>query len=437
MHQRGSSNGRRSPNCSTSVTTLAPAATDVVACRRFRIAGDHDDGQPGLRRQFDDPTDHLALETLPVEEPLAGDDDVGRTDPFVQVDMVGDEVEPGDQPSADREQPAGQPAGGARAVDLSDVDAEASDVVLGDPVEPGREQVHLGRRGALLRREHSGGVDEAGPHVARHLELDRAHSSRPADRLDRTEPAVGRGRAAEPDDDGACALLDRPSDEFAGTRCRGVHRVVAVQPAGELESAGERHLDHRGSVLEPPRCFDRHAERTRHAARPVRPAEHLQDSFAAVGHRALVDVEAELPARRADRRGRVTRRDRAPELVERGEDSHPPDRNQPARRARGRQFPTRPVGFHVMAVTVRIPTTMRPLAGGASTIQVEAGSLSDVIKALDHAHAGFAERLLDEGALRKFVNVFVDDDDVRYLNGLDTEVADGVTVSIIPAVAGG
>ena len=90
-----------------------------------------------------------------------------------------------------------------------------------------------------------------------------------------------------------------------------------------------------------------------------------------------------------------------------------------------------------MAVTVRIPTTMRPLAGGANTVQVEAGSLSDVIKSLDHAHAGFADRLLDDGALRKFVNVFVDDDDVRYLNGLDTDVADGVTVSIIPAVAGG
>ena len=90
-----------------------------------------------------------------------------------------------------------------------------------------------------------------------------------------------------------------------------------------------------------------------------------------------------------------------------------------------------------MAVTVRIPTTMRPLAGGATTVDVEAGTLSDVIKALDHAHAGFAERLLDNGTLRRFVNVFVDDDDVRYLDGLDTQVPDGQTVCIIPAVAGG
>jgi molybdopterin synthase sulfur carrier subunit len=91
-----------------------------------------------------------------------------------------------------------------------------------------------------------------------------------------------------------------------------------------------------------------------------------------------------------------------------------------------------------MAVTVRIPTTLRPLTGGASTVEVEAGALGDVIKGLDAAHPGFADRLLDEGGhLRKFVNVFVDDDDVRYLDGLATAVPDGQTVSIIPAVAGG
>jgi molybdopterin synthase sulfur carrier subunit len=91
-----------------------------------------------------------------------------------------------------------------------------------------------------------------------------------------------------------------------------------------------------------------------------------------------------------------------------------------------------------MAVTVRIPTTLRPLSGGGSTVEVPAGSLADVIKALDAEHPGFQDRLLDEeGQLRRFVNVFVDDDDVRYLNGLDTDVPDGQTVSIIPAVAGG
>lgn len=91
-----------------------------------------------------------------------------------------------------------------------------------------------------------------------------------------------------------------------------------------------------------------------------------------------------------------------------------------------------------MAVTVRIPTTLRPLSGGASTVAVEGASLRDVLTALDGAHPGFKDRLFDaEGALHKFVNVFVSDDDVRYLQGLDTPVKDGDTVSLIPAVAGG
>ncbi len=91
-----------------------------------------------------------------------------------------------------------------------------------------------------------------------------------------------------------------------------------------------------------------------------------------------------------------------------------------------------------MAVNVRIPTTMRPLTGGQKLVELDAGSLSNVITALEGKHPGMGERLLDDdGALRKFVNIFVDDDDVRYLDGLDTKVADGWTVSIIPAVAGG
>ena len=78
------------------------------------------------------------------------------------------------------------------------------------------------------------------------------------------------------------------------------------------------------------------------------------------------------------------------------------------------------------------------MAGGSSTVQVEGSTLAEVITNLDAAHPGFKDRLLDEsGALRKFVNLFVADDDVRYLQGLDTPVPAGETVSIIPAVAGG
>jgi len=91
-----------------------------------------------------------------------------------------------------------------------------------------------------------------------------------------------------------------------------------------------------------------------------------------------------------------------------------------------------------MAVTVRIPTTLRPLAGGQSEVKVESGSLADVLAHLEQAHPGFRDRLFDgEGALRKFVNVFVADDDVRFMQKLETPVPDGETVSIIPAVAGG
>ena len=91
-----------------------------------------------------------------------------------------------------------------------------------------------------------------------------------------------------------------------------------------------------------------------------------------------------------------------------------------------------------VSVTVRIPTTLRPLSGGASTVSVSGATLREVLQGLDKAHPGFAAKLLDEqGNLHKFVNVFVADDDVRYLNGLDTQVSGSQTVSIVPAVAGG
>lgn len=91
-----------------------------------------------------------------------------------------------------------------------------------------------------------------------------------------------------------------------------------------------------------------------------------------------------------------------------------------------------------MSVTIRIPTTLRTLTGGESQVEVEGSTVGEVLGALDSAHPGFAERLFDDdGALRRFVNVFVADDDVRYLDGVATPVPDGETVSIIPAVAGG
>ena len=72
-----------------------------------------------------------------------------------------------------------------------------------------------------------------------------------------------------------------------------------------------------------------------------------------------------------------------------------------------------------MSVSIRIPTTLRTLTGGSSEVQVEGSTVGEVLDALESAHPGFKERLLDEqGGLRRFVNVFVADDDVRYLDGL-------------------
>ncbi|UDY34580.1 ubiquitin-like small modifier protein 1 [Dermatobacter hominis] len=89
-------------------------------------------------------------------------------------------------------------------------------------------------------------------------------------------------------------------------------------------------------------------------------------------------------------------------------------------------------------VTIRIPTTLRTLTGGSSSVEVEGATIGEVLANLDAAHPGFKDRLFDDdGSLRRFVNVFLADDDVRYLDGVDTAVTDGAEISIIPAVAGG
>ena len=91
-----------------------------------------------------------------------------------------------------------------------------------------------------------------------------------------------------------------------------------------------------------------------------------------------------------------------------------------------------------MAVRSRIPTQLRPLCGGASEVTVEGATVGEALKQLDAAHNGFGERLFDEsGALRRFVNVFADDEDIRFEDGLETALRDGSVVSIVPAVAGG
>ena len=88
--------------------------------------------------------------------------------------------------------------------------------------------------------------------------------------------------------------------------------------------------------------------------------------------------------------------------------------------------------------TLRIPTQLRTLTDGAGEVTVDGSTVGEALKALDAAHPGFGERLFDDnGNLRRFVNVFVADEDIRFLDGLSTPVEDTTTISIIPAVAGG
>ena len=91
-----------------------------------------------------------------------------------------------------------------------------------------------------------------------------------------------------------------------------------------------------------------------------------------------------------------------------------------------------------VAVDVRLPTVLRPQAGGRSTVTVKGSTIGDVLRELVSEFPGMSGQLLNEdGSLHRFVNVYVNDDDVRYLESLDTPVKEGDEVSLLPAVAGG
>jgi MoaD family protein len=90
-----------------------------------------------------------------------------------------------------------------------------------------------------------------------------------------------------------------------------------------------------------------------------------------------------------------------------------------------------------MAIEVRIPTILRTYTGGEKAVTAEGGSLSALIDDLEANHPGIKERLIEGGDLRRFVNVYVNDEDVRFIGGLDAELSDGDQVVVLPAVAGG
>jgi molybdopterin synthase sulfur carrier subunit len=91
-----------------------------------------------------------------------------------------------------------------------------------------------------------------------------------------------------------------------------------------------------------------------------------------------------------------------------------------------------------MSVKVRIPTILRTYTGGASEVKADGTTLAEVLTSLDESYPGIRARVLDDaGKLRRFVNVYVGEEDVRFADGLETPTPEGVQVSVIPAVAGG
>ena len=90
-----------------------------------------------------------------------------------------------------------------------------------------------------------------------------------------------------------------------------------------------------------------------------------------------------------------------------------------------------------MAIEVRIPTILRTYTGGAKAVEGSGATLNELLNNLDAAHGGIRERLVDGEKLRRFVNVYLNDEDVRFLGCLETPVKDGDTVTVLPAVAGG
>jgi molybdopterin synthase sulfur carrier subunit len=90
-----------------------------------------------------------------------------------------------------------------------------------------------------------------------------------------------------------------------------------------------------------------------------------------------------------------------------------------------------------MAIEVRIPTILRTYTGGAKTVEGSGATLADLFSDLESRHGGLQQRLVDDAGLRRFVNVYLNDEDVRFIGGLDAPVKDGDTVTVLPAVAGG
>ncbi|HEX6921443.1 MAG TPA: MoaD family protein [Actinomycetes bacterium] len=90
-----------------------------------------------------------------------------------------------------------------------------------------------------------------------------------------------------------------------------------------------------------------------------------------------------------------------------------------------------------MSIEVRIPTILRQYTGGEKAVEGKGDTLAELIEDLESRHSGLRDRLVDDKGLRRFVNVYLNDEDVRFLGGLETQLSDGDKVTVLPAVAGG
>ena len=90
------------------------------------------------------------------------------------------------------------------------------------------------------------------------------------------------------------------------------------------------------------------------------------------------------------------------------------------------------------SVTVKIPTPLRPMTGGKSEVKIEGATVGEILRKMDAQYEGFGQRVLDDGKnVKRFINVFVNEDNIRDKKELDTELKNGDTISILPSIAGG
>ena len=292
----------------------------VERAPRFLVGLTHDDRDTRHRvllAPVENSGDDLAFEACGVELSLPRDREVGVGERGVEADRLGDHIETGSESRAEGDETAGQATGGTTAFDPGDIHSGARLVLLRDEIEPAGEQCDLRVAGTLLRSVQARGVSESRRDVARDGDVDTLQG--PAQRLDRTESAIGRRTAAHRDDHLTESFTTRGRDQLTGSACRRAQRIVAR--TDERKATRTRHLDDRdGAGQHRPLRVDRITERpgdTGCAQRATASREHRVDgAFAAVCERNLHHIVEPRTLETGGDRGRgVGGRQRSTKLV--------------------------------------------------------------------------------------------------------------------------